>query len=363
LVHVADDDVVLCLVNGPWQALSLAAVLRERGARDEARGVLVDMDPASELHAATREVLRANGITCTFTIPGSTPIRGLRAQLAELEAALGAPLARLRTVYTYGVHRPVARYVLSAMPTSSVVVYEEGLRTYVPLEGGARERLRFGLAGAWGKLDREFGRAWTEPPQPPSARRYALLLGERMSLPAGVAAAQVEHIAREQLVASVQAVPEPALRAVPARGYGVIVGQYYARLAQLREADELAAYVRAARLLVERGLVPVWRGHIRQTDTLFEPLKAACPELRSFRELVADSSLPLECHASVFGPACRAVVSFSSSALFYLPVLYGTRAYTMLSPDQPARMNHPHRDACLLALAHVPPLDRLEEVP
>jgi Alpha-2,8-polysialyltransferase (POLYST) len=355
------DETCVCLVNGPFQALSLSAWLRSRSAAGETIqpfAVLVDMDPASQLHAATSRILRANGVVRTYTIPASTGVHGFGAAVRALEGAIDLRLGRVRMVASYGTHRPVARFLLGLMPDAELVIYEEGLRIYVPSQGDVRERLRMKLAGAWGMIDRSFGRAWTAAPQPVARRRVSLLLGERLPVPDRLRASRVELVPHARLRESIAALADPARQApvLPDQPYGVIVGQYYARLSQMSEQTEHDAYLSAARALLSRGILPIWRGHIRTEDTTFRRLKDACPALRSFDELVGEATLPLECHASVFSDACRAVVSFSSSALFYLPLLYGTPAYTLLTPELVARMRYPHREGGRLALDHVSPL-------
>jgi hypothetical protein len=213
--------------------------------------------------------------------------------------------------------------------------------------------VRFAAAQAWGVFDREFGMAWTVVPKTREFA-YCVLLGERLPLPARLREAEVHHIPKQALQHSLAAIEPPRLRQKPAAPFVLIVGQYYAQLKQMSAGTELDAYSAAAREIVRRGQIPVWRGHIRKHDAFFIPLKAACPALQNFSELVEDASLPLELYADLFTGACAGAVSFSSSALFYLQYVHGIETHTLLSDALIARMNHPHREACVLAHTHLP---------
>jgi hypothetical protein len=348
---------VLCLINGPWQALSLAASLRELGlAAPETRlvGLLVDMPGAGPLQAATCRILRANGVTELHGVPRETALGSLPASIRALERRAAVELARVDMVAAYGVHRPIARYVLNLCPRADILLYEEGLRTYVGSEGSWQARAGAGLARLWGRVDPTFELAFRPPRSRKRDYAYALLLGDRLPLPAELHGARVHHVSSRHLRDAMAGVSAPGVRELPERPYTLIVGQYYARLKQISRQAELEAYALAALHIAARGQIPIWRGHPREGDATFGALRARCPSLRDFGELAEDTSLPLELYADLFGPRCAGVVSFSSSALFYLGRLHGVAAHTLLDPAWVQDMSSPHRDACALALAHVP---------
>jgi hypothetical protein len=357
---IVQQTTLLCLVNGPWQALSLVAALRQCQldlSVSSAVALLVDMPEGSSLQQATARILRAHGIDRQHTLDHGLALRALPARLSALRRAGVLDLRAVHTVMTYGMHRPVARYLLNSTPAARVVVYEEGLRAYVPPNTSLRDRLRFRLARTWGRIDRDFGKGW-KAPRAWRDVEYALLLADQLPLPEATRQARVHRVEARHLRAALDALPAPRVRDLPERPYVLLVGQYYARLRQLTPTRELSLYSEAVQAIQARGQVAVWRGHLREHDTLFEQLQQRCPGLRSFSDFVDDPGLPLELYADFFGSRCVATVSMSSSALFYLRHIHGTPAYTLLTDALVAPMRYPHKPACLLALRHLPPFAR-----
>lgn len=360
-----EQGVLLCLVNGPWQALSLAASLRELAAsarHAKCVALLVDMEEGSSFHGATARILRANGLVELHTIAKSTPLSALAEVVRAIERASSIELADVSSVLTYGVHRPIARYLVSLTGRAKVVIYEEGLRNYVPPSSSIRERARIRLAQTWGRVAPNFGKAWTFPQESARTLEYCLLLGRRLPTPLPLRNATVHHVSDIHLQSAIATAPTSARRTENVGPFVIMVGQYYARLKQMSVEQELEAYAQAARSIVQRGQTPVWRGHIRETDAYFEQLRRRCPELCNFNQLVDDASLPLELHSDLLTNGCAGAVSFSSSALFYLHHLYGLSTQTLLTEQMIHPMNYPHREACLLALQHIPPFKAMEAV-
>ncbi len=342
----------VALVNGPWQAITLAASLRQVQPPGALLAVLLDMSEGSRLCETTRHILRANGIENTACVPAGSSRS--RAEKLLREAARGA-LAEVKLVATYGVHRPMARFLCNLMGRAELLVYEDGLRAYVNGDSSPTARASRWLRSAAFLLGRRFGMAWRDPRLKRDHVAHALLLTSTLPAPHAAQNGTLHGVPKEH-------VRDAIMRAKPAfterldRPYFLIVGQYYAALKQMSSAVELERYAAAAGEAERRGVTPVWRGHIRNEDTLYETLKQRCPSLLNFDELVDDPSYPLELYDSLFDARCAGVVSFSSSALFYLRELYAVPSYTLLDATLVRRMNYPHRDGCALALAKLPQL-------
>ena len=333
-------NAALCIVNGPFQALSLVASLRQLGRLpgDGLCALLVDMESDSVLQRATSSVLAQSGIDMHFVVSKHLAPRDWPRRLAAIEAEAAMAFGSIETLFTYGLHRPIARYLAHVASRARIVIYEEGLRTYVASEPSARERARLRVAGLWGLVDPDFGMAWSLPRPGTRDIAYCLLLGERLPLPETLLRARVTLVGEQALRATLSALSSPTPRCTPPAKAILIVGQYYARLKQMTRAAELAAYSAAAIEITRRGCVPIFRGHLRDDDDLFPELATRCPELRNFSEFFDDAGLPLELYASMFPEHCVGAVSFSSSALYYLRYLYGIDTCTLLSPRHIERM-------------------------
>lgn len=320
--------------------------------------VLVDMEAGSRFFEVTSEILEAHQLRERCHIPKAiNPLRMARARKA-IEAQLGLPIAEIPLIVTFGYHRPVSRYFCNHATGARLVFYEEGLRTYVDQAPmlGARSGRR--IDNLWSLADRSLTKLSVDPAFAHRAVEYTLLLSDQIAPPPSVARHTLRRLPAEALRRVLNdAKPAAAreLRAAPPadRQAALIVGQYYAQLKQMDEEKELAIYVDAANTIVQRGLVPVWRGHIRERDLLYERLKQRCSALRNFAEFVDDPSYPLEFHVDFFSEQCACVVSLASSALFYLNYLYDIPAYTLLDAEMTSAMQYPHKDACAFALQHV----------
>lgn len=341
----------VALVNGPWQAISLAASLRHLRPSGGLLAVLVDMNQGSRLCETTKQILSANGIADTLCIPTGTSCA--QAEQRMHEVTRGA-LGEVELVATYGVHRPMARFLCNLASRAELLVYEDGLRAYVSDPSPAPRASRWLRAAAY-LLGRRSGMAWRDPRLERGRVAHALLLTNSLEPPRQAQAGTLHRVPKEHVQHAITRARPPFAERLD-RPYLLIVGQYYAALKQMSHALELERYAEAAREAERRGLTPVWRGHIRSEDPLYERLRCLCPSLRNFNELVDDPSYPLELYHPLFDARCAGAVSFSSSALFYLRELYQVPTYTLLDAAMVRRMNYPHRDGCALALAKLPQL-------
>lgn len=351
------NPVVLAIVNGAFQATSLLAALRELGLPPGAvdlRVILVDMLPQSLLHQVTRRILEAAGVQRMWLLAPSTKVQAFPAALADAERALELRMQELTTLAVYGVHRPVARFFANRAPQAKLLIYEDGTRAYLGAPPALRRYLHAFRDQGARLLGSAFADAFREPRHEAREVSYALLLSDLLAPPPDVLLSTLVRVRSESLRKVMQACTPRVKRMQLERPFILLIGQYYARLKQLSEQEELALYRKATARIVERGLIPVWRGHIREEDRLFATLKQTFPTLRSFDELVDEPGFPLEFYAALFEGPCAGAVSFSSSALFYLKQLYQLPTYTMVDERLVASMNHPHRDGCKLALDNLP---------
>ena len=145
----------------------------------------------------------------------------------------------------------------------------------------------------------------------------------------------LEHVPRHAVaperlravLAACRRLPAVAAYALPTlpRPAVLVLGQTLSRWGALSRADELAIYDEAIALIVGRGYDVWWKEHPRAQEPFFADLAAHAPAGR-VREVDLPFALPVELVAERMGLA--ACVAGISTAIFYLPRLYGIPAFT-----------------------------------
>ena len=147
-----------------------------------------------------------------------------------------------------------------------------------------------------------------------------------------------------------------------ARPAFLVLGQTLSRWNMLTRAEERAVYAGAIATAIGRGYDVWWKEHPRAIEPFFAELAAGAPPGR-LRELALPFALPVELVADRMGLAgCAAGIS---TAIFYLPRLYGVAAFTFADALAPylgerwAQQNELVRRSaaplCALALASLAP--------
>jgi len=179
-------------------------------------------------------------------------------------------------------------------------------------------------------------RRWKNALDPRDRGRIAdawMLLGDLFAPPAALAGVRWHAVAGAtlgQTIAACASLPAVARVVLPARDTGarprvLVLGQALSRFHALPRADEVAAYADAVRHIVSCGYDVWWKEHPRATEPFFAAVAWGHPEGR-VRELAMPFALPVELVAGRLGLA--ACVGGPTTALFYLPRLYGIAAFS-----------------------------------
>ena len=341
---------------GSWQVVALAAALAEADAHDGAAPcedhlVLYETVPVSEaLQTAMREVGAAARpwlrIVDAFELMASVRRKIGQAEFDALKERLRAHLglARIDELWLCFLTRAPEKLLMDTYPEAAVQVYEDGLFSYLPQPPTPAEpeprslplpaRIPATLR-AW--LDarrpvRRFRRHknWLDPRHAGRIAGAWMLLADLWPPPQVLAHVPWHAVAPERLravLAACRGLPAVTTYALPVlpRPSVLVLGQTLSRWGALSRADELAIYAEAVALIVERGYDVWWKEHPRAQEPFFADLVARAPAGR-VREVDLPFALPVELVAERMGLA--ACVAGISTAIFYLPRLYGIPAFT-----------------------------------
>ncbi len=384
----------VCLALGSWHIVALEAALRQADAASTAPGAPEDhlvlyetVSVSAELKQAMREVAAAvrpwRRIVDAFELLASVRRKisqhEFDALIARLRGHLG--LERIDELWLCWITRAPEKLVMEAYPEAGVMLYEDGLFSYLPMRSTPREPAPAGLPwpsalrARWRDgLDRwrpvrRFRRhkSWLDPRHERRVAGAWMLLADLWPAPATLAHVPwrpVASVVVRQTLAGCASIPGVACFAAPEprRPSVLVLGQTLSRWGAMTRAQELALYARVIELVVGRGYAVWWKEHPRSQQPFFPELAALAPPGR-LRELELPFALPVELVASRLGlAACAAGIS---TALFYLPRLYDIPAYTFaedLAPflsDRWAQQNDLVRRAAP-PLRHLPMAGALE---
>ena len=284
--------------------------------------------------------------------------------------------------------RPAEKRLFAAFPGASLVLYEDGLMTYleVPLapldsesQSGSfnafrdfvqkRLEARFSVArfrrSRWDMDSRDQARL----------RRAYLLLSKNVTL-----ASTLSHIparfveddlVRRALNAAAKALPENAERtwnegatgtgAASARPRVLILGQALSRNKVMSREEEAAFYRRVVAAVLEKGYVILWKDHPRLSEPFFEELRDfADARQREATGQVTRLNLPHAYPVEIVADRLNLAgcVAGTSAALFYLRRLYHIPCYTFAEELLP-RMRGADVFMNDMVRREIPPLDKL----
>ncbi|MEO7057206.1 MAG: polysialyltransferase family glycosyltransferase [Caldimonas sp.] len=347
---VSRDPVVrVGFALGSWQVVALAAGLAEADARALPRRACEDhldlyetVPVSAELKAAMHEIGAAvrpwRSIVDAFDLLASVRRRISQREfdqlLARLRAHLG--LAHIDELWLCWLTRAPEKLVMEAWPDARVQIFEDGLFSYLPQRAAPAEPVgwRRGLRD-WLDARRPVRRlrrhkSWLDPRHAARIEAAWMLLADLWPAPAAWSKVPWHVVSNEMFrttLAGCAALPSVvAFRFEPsARPAFLVLGQTLSRWGALTRAEELAIYAGAVATAIERGYDVWWKEHPRAQEPFFADLAATAPPGR-VRELALPFALPVELVAGRMGLAgCAAGIS---TAIFYLPRLYGIAAFT-----------------------------------
>ena len=341
---------------GSWQLISLAAALDAAGRGDD-HVVLYETDVAgpeleTAMHAIAATVRPWLGIVDAFDLFKAVPRKPgqwrLDQCIRELRARIG--LERIDELWLCWVSRPSEKLVLEAYPEARVMLYEDGLTSYMPQ---ARPMRREPAPAPWLRMAPAPLRRWLDPHAP--ARRFRrhrsgidpvhlrridgawMLLADSWPAPSPMQDVPRHPIDQARLAATLRAcqtIPSVAgFDAAPrTRPTVLVLGQTLSRWGAISRDDELAIYAGVVALAVERGYDVWWKEHPRSREPFFDDLSAQAPANR-LRRLELPYALPIELVAGRLGlVACIAGIS---AALFTLSRFCGVDGYTFADALEP----------------------------
>ncbi len=371
----------IVFAHGPWQLLIATAAIRQEtppGAADRAEDLLVifplsvgpstpgPKDVIERLAGATwqwRQVLMTAEL-----VRDSSPEAAARA-VESLRALVGdAQADEIWLDCLWGSYEKVAA---EAFPGARIVLYEDGLHTYVDAEDNhmsigrcaRRPRVAYRLARSrlhqWrnpGKLTaslmlrRHLRRVrasylWIDQivPAPGYQRRLP-----RVRL-------QTEAVRRTIREASRVAPDAAALGGIDPDGEprAIVLGQCFSNHGDLAREQELDCYLATVTALRGAGFSVLWKEHPRTIEPFLPELAGAVDGITATPEL---GPWPVELFTEQLRLACCAAVT--STSLFSFPLLFGLPSYTMMTPALWSGFRPPNTQMAKLVVTVVPPVQR-----
>jgi hypothetical protein len=283
-----------------------------------------------------------------------------RAAAAMLREGLGAATAA--EVWVDCLWARFSKVAAEAYPRARVVLYEDGLHTYVPAEDhhvsarvlatdprrgyrALRERLR-------GRLrPDDLGRTM-RPRHLARVSASYLWIGRTVPLPPHQrrlpwVQMETRHV-REVIDRAAAAAPAAAPAGDGPRA--LALGQCFANYGDLDRDEELAGYVEMAERLRGAGYQVLWKEHPRATAPAYPAVAAAVPGVALLPDL---GPWPVELFVERLGVS--ACASVTSTSLFSIPELFGLPSYSPAARFLPL-LRHPNDAMARLVSACVPPL-------
>lgn len=321
----------LVFINGPWQAITAFASLAEAGIPDgDTDLVLIDQNEDIPAFGVTRRLVEVLHGRKPLAVLGAIDrwedVRDLQQLCADYAKSHSRP-----TLWLNSFHRIYARYVCEVFSDSRICLYEDGGRNYV--DAGCMTGLR-ALRGrfCWpGDSSWRCGQTWL-PQRLRRIEKGYLILEYDLGCPNYLKGRSIGvgvRVLKAVLDRAETAVPEEVAMAAAGNELGgrpfLLAGQNLSRGGNIGWEDELALYERAARYIMERGYVPVWKDHPRNELPFNETLQSRVQGLQCFPDALL-RAWPLEIIFRQFHfCGCASIMS---SSLFYLKRIGGLPCYT-----------------------------------
>lgn len=373
----------LVFVHGPWQLLVATAAVRQASASASRSGgptesilVIFPLDTGPSTPELREVIERLAGATWTWdrVVTVDQPLRDLSAEgvaeaIASLRSRVGA--SRADEIWLDCLWGGIEKVAAEAFPNARIMLYEDGLHTFVEHEDhhlsigrflnepkrtyrAIRARLaqrRFpDRLKRWSLLRRHLDRVggsylWTDQVIPVPAYQRHL---PRVRLQANVLR---ETIRDGSCVAPLPSVASEMDRSEEPRA--LVLGQCFSNYGDLPRDEELSCYRETVITLRKAGFSVLWKEHPRTREPFLQALASEVEGIVAMPEL---GPWPVELFAERLRLSCCAAVS--STSLFSFPLLFGLPSYTMMTDAIQALFRYPNDQMARFVVASVPPVTR-----
>lgn len=367
----------IVFAHGPWQLLMATAAIRQATpaeAVDRTDDTLVifslSAGPGTPELRAVMEGLGQGTWPWRQVLATADPVRDLsKAAVARavesLRARVGGPDPE--EIWLDCLWGGFEKVSAEAFPKARIVLYEDGLHTYVNVEDdhlsigrclghprqayrSARARIRQrGDPGdlGWLMLRRHLDRVrasylWIEEIVPVPAYQRHL---PRVHL-------QTEMV-RRTIREAARVAPAPAAVEASDLPRAIVLGQCFSNYGDLPRAQEFDCYLETVTALRKGGFSVLWKEHPRNLEPFLPDLARQIDGIAALPEL---GPWPIELFAERIGLAC--CVAVSSTSLFSFPMLFGLPSYTMMNAKLQALFRHPNDQMARIVAACVPSVGR-----
>ncbi len=351
----------VCSVIGTWQLVTLVASLKQAETENRSGQKYDDyliMYETAGVPDEFKQILRLMAeaawpwkkIVWAYDVLHSDfdlKQRDYAGLLGTLQERVGVPAHSVGEVWVCWLTRPAEKILFGAFPRAQIVLYEDGLISYLPIQMAERlptpRSLRARADQALLDLSpvRRFRHSgWELDPRHLSrlSRAY-LLLSPDEPLPQTIAHAPRINVDDARVRAVLQTIAQrmageiaqATTNANGSSGRVLILGQALSRNHVMSRADELAFYQSVVRAVLDKGYAVLWKEHPRISEPFFDDLQAFATErlgvpAARIERLNLPHAFPVELVADKLNLA--ACVAGTSAALFYLQRLYGISCYT-----------------------------------
>ena len=371
----------LVVATGSWQIILAASAIRQETAAlsifPKDYLLLWLPGPSNEMKQTMTHIASLvwdwQSIIWVDTLPYIDWSRFSHINLSQFVGALRnqIPIAQFDEVWITKLVDKAQKLVVESYPLASLVVYEDGLSSYVPSEYW--RFLTSKPASKPKKLMRKLRHSFFEnfdclnreclcPNHINRIEKAYLFLAKSLPVP-GYLSNCVKPINKESVLTTINIIYEAHIKNVykiaKAKNPVLVLGQCFSKWNLITWEEELAIYGKVFSLLADYNLTPIWKEHPRMERPFFKSLVEIKQSIQPV-ELNVHFSWPVELFANQLN--LSGCVSIMSTSLFYLKDLFNIPTYTVVKElDLGITWGE-----CLYLLPlvanHIPPLANITEV-
>lgn len=354
----------ICLALGPWQIIMLSAALQQAfnncPSQEKTKNILVlygikltnelkdSMQTVANLVGEWEQIIWADDLlNCEL----DKSKQGFNKTVNSLQKRIG--IKKAEEIWLCKLTSYSEKLVVEAYQDAKIIIYEDGLHTYVPLNTKKKNLIGFlqnkePISIVKNYLKQYFNQkiSWRRVYKSQFSSEHIhrlsglyLYIAKDVPMMGAYSKAPQFLIEDETLrdtissCNSLYTIEKTEANILAGKDKQVLVlGQCFARSGLMNFNEELHIYSQVVETLLEKGYIVLWKDHPRVTEPFFPKLVEKFSSV-SVKEPQLSFTLPVEFIAYKLG--ISACISGFSSSLFYLNRLYGINTYTFakyLSP-------------------------------